>query len=195
MTSSKPQTSAASKQENSELEKSIWQWLDDVVIGLNLCPFAKKPRKNQQINLVISQAISDEALLTEFMDELLYIAQVDPNDKDTSLFAIANALDDFEQYLNFLAIAEMTVQQLGLEGEFQLASFHPQYQFEDTQAHDRENLTNTAPCPIIHIIREATAEKVLKVYPNPEQIPENNIERVEQLSVQEVKRLFPFIER
>ena len=178
---------------NSELEQSLWQWLDNVVIGLNLCPFAKKPRKNNQIKLVISNATDDETLLTEFMDELQFIEQVDPNDKDTSLFAVANALEDFEQYLNFLAIANMTVQQLGLEGKFQLASFHPNYQFEDTSPNDRENLTNTAPCPVIHIIREATVEKVLKVYPNPEQIPENNIDCVENLSDQEVEKLFPFL--
>ena len=183
-----------SKVNNAKLEQSLWQWLDDAVIGLNLCPFAKKPRKNQQIKLLISNAETDEILLTEFMDELQFIAQVDPKDKDTSLFAVANGLKEFDDYLNFLAIANMALQQLGLEGQFQLASFHPNYQFEGTNMNDRENLTNRAPCPIIHIIREATVEKVLKVYPNPEQIPDNNIKCVERLSENEVTRLFPFLQ-
>ncbi|NVK25888.1 MAG: DUF1415 domain-containing protein [Gammaproteobacteria bacterium] len=178
---------------NTSLEQSIWQWLDDVVIGLNLCPFAKKPRINQQIKLYITDAINDEDLLNELMQELQFIEQVDPLETDTTLFAISHHLQDFEEYLNFLAIANLMVQQLGLEGKFQLASFHPNYQFEGTTPTDRENLTNKAPCPLIHIIREATVEKVLNVYPNPEQIPDNNIECVENLSNEQVQRLFPFL--
>lgn len=176
-----------------DVEQQIWQWLDDVVIGLNLCPFAKKPRANQQIKVFVSNARTDETLITDFMDELEFIRDVDPNETDTCVFVIPNMLADFDSYLNYLALANMTVQQMGLEGEFQLASFHPDYQFEDTTPGDKENLTNTAPFPVIHIIREATVEKVLKLYPNPEQIPENNIARVEALTDEEIDQLYPFL--
>jgi len=108
------------------------------------------------------------------------------------LFVIKSALSDFDDYLNFLQICQMMLEQMGLEGEFQLASFHPNYQFDGTESGDKENLTNTSPLPVIHIIREKTVERVLKVYPNPETIPDNNIERVENLSDEEVKSLFPF---
>ena len=175
------------------VEQQVWQWLDDVVIGLNLCPFAKKPRINQQIKVFISNARSDEALINDFMDELEFIRDVDPEVTDTCVFVIPNMLSDFDSYLNYLALANMTVQQMGLEGEFQLASFHPKYQFEDTEPDDKENLTNTSPYPVIHIIREATVEKVLKLYPNPELIPENNINRVEALTDEEVNKLYPFL--
>lgn len=175
------------------VEQQIWQWLDDVVIGLNLCPFAKKPRVNQQIKVFVSNARSDEALINDFMTELEFIRDVDPLVTDTCVFVIPNMLADFDGYLDYLALANMTVQQMGLEGEFQLASFHPDYQFEDTLPGDRENLTNTSPYPVIHIIRETTVEKVLKLYPNPEQIPDNNIARVEALTEQEVEQLYPFL--
>lgn len=177
----------------NDAESQVWQWLDDVVIGLNLCPFAKKPRQKQQIKVRICDADNDQQLITDFMDELEFIRQVDANETDTSVFVITNLLADFDRYLDYLALANMTISQMGLEGDFQLASFHPQYQFEGTLPSDKENLTNTAPFPIIHIIREATVEKVLKLYPNPELIPEHNINRVEALSDDEVQRLYPFL--
>ena len=176
-----------------QVEQQVWQWLDDVVIGLNLCPFAKKPRVNQQIKVFVSNARTDEALINDFMNELEFIRDVDPVKTDTCVFVIPNMLSDFDDYLNYLALANMTVQQMGLEGEFQLASFHPNYQFEDTAPDDKENLTNVSPYPVIHLIREATVEKVLKQYPNPEQIPDNNIARVEALTDEEVDQLYPFL--
>lgn len=177
----------------NQLEQQIWTWVDQVVIGLNLCPFAKKPRVNKQIKLLISDAKNDDDLFKQFLAEVEFIRDVDPNMTDTSLFAIADHLSDFDEYLNFLAIANMTIQQMGLEGDFQLASFHPEYQFEDTEITDRANLTNKAPCPIIHIIREATVEKVLEKYPSPEAIPENNINTVNELTDHDVSRLFPYL--
>ena len=175
------------------IEQQVWQWLDQVVIGLNLCPFAKKPRVNQQIKVAICQAENDEQLITEFMKELEFLRDVDPNKTDTSVFVIANMLQDFDDYLDYLSLANMTVSQYGLEGEFQLASFHPKYQFEGTEKNAQENLTNTSPYPIIHIIREATVEKVLKHYPNPEQIPDNNIRCVENLTSEQIATLYPFL--
>lgn len=176
-----------------KIEQQVWQWLDDVVIGLNLCPFAKKPRVNQQIQVTVCQATNHEELITDFMKELEFIRDVDPNNTDTSVFVIANMLQDFDEYLDYLNLANMTVSQYGLEGEFQLASFHPNYQFEGTDKQDQENLTNTSPYPIIHIIREATVEKVLKHYPNPEDIPDNNIRCVENLTPGQIAQLYPFL--
>ena len=178
---------------STNIEAQVWQWLDDVVIGLNLCPFAKKPRVNNQIKVRVCDATTSEQLITDFMDELTFIRDVDPNQTDTSVFVIGNLLQDFEEYLDYLSLANMSISQMGLEGEFQLASFHPKYQFEGTDANDKENLTNTAPYPIIHIIREATVEKVLKLYPNPEQIPDNNIRCVEALSNDDIVKLYPFL--
>ena len=83
------------------IKQQIWQWVDDVIIGLNLCPFAKKPRINKQIRLHISFASNDETLLSDFMTELEFISKVDATDKDTTLFVIANALTHFDDYLNF----------------------------------------------------------------------------------------------
>ena len=173
------------------IEQDIWQWLDRVVIGLNLCPFAKKPRANLQIRLALCEQRKTKALLNEFERELLWLKDTPAEQTDTSLFATPYALYDFYDYLDLLDLAQGKLAELGLEGVFQLASFHPDYVFEGTEPGDRENLTNQAPVPIIHIIREASMAKVLEKYPQPEAIPENNIRRVEALTDNEVQNLFP----
>lgn len=175
------------------IEQQIWQWLDDVVIGLNLCPFAKKPRSNQQIRLVLNESRKNKSLLNSFKQELKLLTETPASQTDTTLFAIPNHLYEFFDYLDFVDQAQLALEQLGYEGIFQLATFHPDYQFEDTTPECRENYTNRAPCAIVHIIREDSMAKVLEKYPNPEQIPENNITRVKGLSVEQMRSLFPFI--
>lgn len=171
----------------------IWQWLDEVVIGLNLCPFAKKPRSNQQIKVVVSKQRKNKALMKEFIDELNSLAVTSPAETDTTVFAISHHLYDFYDYLDFLESAQEQLELLGFEGKFQLASFHPNYCFEGAEIDDRENLTNRSPYPIIHIIREDSMAKVLQKYPEPEAIPEVNIAKVESLSDAEVQQLFPYL--
>jgi hypothetical protein len=174
----------------NNIEQDIWFWVDEVIIGLNLCPFAKKPRQKQQIAIHISTETTLESQLKEFEEQLIALSECDPSVTDTSLLVYPESHSDFDEYLDFLYLANMTIEQLGLIGDFQLASFHPNYQFEDTEPEDKENLTNTSPYPTIHIIREATVERVLKQYPNPELIPENNIKTVTQLSELKVAKLF-----
>mgnify|MGYP000049764855 FL=1 len=172
-------------------EQQIWQWLDQVVIGLNLCPFAKKPRANQQIRLVLNESRKNKALLQAFEQELHYLMATPAEHTDTTLFAITHHLYDFYDYLDFLDLAQTRLEQGGFEGQLQLASFHPDYVFDGTEFEDRENFTNRAPVPIIHIIREDSMAKVLAKYPNPEAIPENNIQCMEKLSKEQLSRMFP----
>ena len=177
-------------QDIQTLEDRIYQWLDDVVIGLNLCPFAKKPRSQQQIKLTVCDTSDSQQQLEEFITEMDWLANTPAEQTDTTWFAIANGLEGFESYLSFLDICQMALENFGYEGKFQLASFHPDYQFEGTELNDRENFTNRAPVPIIHLIREDSMTRVLKQYPNPEAIPERNIETVESLSSQQIAELF-----
>jgi len=176
------------------IEQQIWQWLDRVVIGLNLCPFAKKPRAKDQIRLVITESRKDKVLLKEFEQELHYLVATPAEQTDTTLFAITHHLYDFYDYLDFLDQAQAKLEQCGLEGKLQLASFHPDYVFEGTEYDDRENFTNRAPVPIVHIIREDSMAKVLAKYPNPEAIPDNNIKCMAGLSLEQLRQLFPYLD-
>lgn len=172
------------------VEQQIWQWLDDVVIGLNLCPFAKKPRVNQQIRLKVCDARKDKAVIKEFSQELDLLIATPAQQMDTTMLVLSNHCYDFYDYLDVLDKCQLQIQQRGLEGEYQLASFHPEYLFDGTEPDDRENYTNRAPYPIIHILREDSMTKAVSKFPNPESIPGNNIHTLETLPELKFQRLF-----
>jgi len=169
------------------------RWLDQVVIGLNLCPFAAEPRRDRQIRIQVSAAQKTEALLLELQSELRYLAQTPAQTLETTLIVVPNMLQAFEDYNDFLELADLLLEQLGWEGEFQLASFHPQYCFADVAADDPSNLTNRSPYPILHLLREASIEAALARHPRPEQIPEQNMAQMRRLSPAQQQRLFPYL--
>jgi len=171
----------------------INQWLDDVVIGLNLCPFAAKPKRLNQIHIEVFTGQDERELDKAFLTAMDELQSMDAQQRETTLLVIANALTTFEEYMLYLQQAQWLLQRAGLEGTLQVASFHPQYQFDGTLPSDQENLTNRAPYPILHLIRENSLADVLSKYPDPDAIPENNIARVEGLSPAEIAVLFPHI--
>ncbi|KDM91741.1 DUF1415 domain-containing protein [Photobacterium galatheae] len=172
---------------------NVEQWLDDVVIGLNLCPFAAKPRRNEQIRIAIYETDSLEELLEGIYQEIKRLDSTPVCDLDTSLVVCPNLLQDFDEYNQFLDMVEALISQCGKEGIYQVASFHPDYCFYGTAPGDAENLTNRAPYPIFHFIREDSMEKVLAHYPDPDAIPERNIEKMKKLTDEEIRRLFPYL--
>jgi uncharacterized protein len=180
---------------NAVIITQVEQWLDQVVIGLNLCPFAAEPRKHQKIRITLSTATNPRKnptdLLADLQAELCLLSQTPATDLETSLLIIPHGLEDFDDYNDFLYLADRLLKHFGWEGEFQIASFHPHYQFADTQPDDAENLTNRSPYPLLHILREASIETALAHYPNPETIPQRNIEQVRNLSKVQRQQLFP----
>lgn len=180
---------------NQAITASVNQWLDDVVIGLNLCPFAAKPQRNQQIKIYVSNATREEELLQDILDQLLELDTKAPKELETTLVVVPDMLHDFTDYNFFIDWVEALIRQQDWEGVFQVATFHPNYYFAGTEPDDAENLTNRAPYPIFHLIREESMEKVLKHYPNPEAIPDTNIQRVSSLSDVERQALFPYLFR
>lgn len=179
---------------NTELiTREVGDWLNDVVIGLNLCPFAAKPMRNRQIKTFVSHAETEEALLQDILEQLLELESTSSETIDTTLVVVPNMLSDFYDYNLFIDWIEALLRQQNWQGIFQLATFHPNYCFGGTEPEDAENLTNRSPYPIFHLLREDSMEKVLKHYPDPESIPDKNIERVESLSENEKQQLFPYL--
>ncbi|MCL9774813.1 DUF1415 domain-containing protein [Vibrio methylphosphonaticus] len=181
------------REEIVHIEGQVQQWLKDVVIGLNLCPFAAKPERNKQIKTFVSLANKEEGLLEDILGELMLLEQTEPEDLETTLVVVPNMLDDFMDYNFFIDWVEALIKQNDWEGIYQVATFHPNYCFGGAEPEDAENLTNRSPYPIFHLIREASMEKVLKHYPEPDAIPDNNIARVSGLSELERKKLFPYL--
>jgi len=178
---------------DQQIIDDINQWLDEVVIGLNLCPFAAKPRREKRVRIAISHATDEEALLNDLQAEPARLSDTPVEDLHTTLLAIPDMLENFEDYNDFLDAVDLWVEQFGWEGELQVASFHPQYQFADTEADEPGNLTNRSPWPMLHIIREESLEQAVDHYPDVEGIPERNIKRMEALSKDEKRKLFPYL--
>ena len=156
-------------------------WLETAVIGLNLCPFAKAVHVREQIGYRVSTACSTTELADELRDALKALAAADPARLDTILLIHPKVLGDFHDYNAFLAQADRIVHKLRLEGELQVASFHPDYQFADTEADDVDNATNRSPYPMLHLLRESSIERAVASYPDPERIYARNIDSLRKL--------------
>ncbi|KIP65800.1 hypothetical protein BCT11_18365 [Vibrio sp. 10N.222.52.B12] len=188
-------TQESSNTDTNAITEQVDQWLNDVVIGLNLCPFAAKPQRNKQIKIFVSEASQEEALLEDILLQLIELSSTEPEKLETTLVVVPNMLQDFWDYNFFIDWVEGLIKQQDWEGIFQVATFHPDYCFGGAEPEDDENLTNRSPYPVFHLIREESMEKVLKHYPDPESIPDTNIARVSALSEEERKKLFPFLFR
>ncbi len=166
------------------------RWLERAVIGLNLCPFAKAVYVKQQVRFVLSAATTTEALLTDLGEELQLLQRIDPDAIDTTLIVHPQVLTDFFDYNDFLDLADGLVEALGLEGELQVASFHPDYQFAGTAADDPGNCTNRAPYPTLHLLRETSVERAVDAYADPESIIDRNLRTMETLGLAGYRALF-----
>lgn len=157
-------------------------WLKEVVIGLNLCPFAREVYVTERIRYVVSAATDSEALRVELAEELRLLTRLDPAATETTLLIHPGVLGDFLDYNDFLDLAEATLAELGLDGVLQIASFHPAYQFAGTEPDDVTNRTNRSPYPMLHLLREASVTRAVETYPDADKIPERNIETMRRLA-------------
>jgi hypothetical protein len=157
------------------------EWLERAVIGLNLCPFAKAVHVRGQVRYVVSDATDLEALLADLLHELRVLADADPEVVETTLLIHPHVLGDFLDYNDFLDVADAAVSELDLEGEVQVASFHPDYQFAGTAVDDMGNYSNRAPYPTLHLLREASVDRAVAAFPEAERIYERNIDTLRQL--------------
>ena len=156
-------------------------WLERAVIGLNLCPFAKAVHLKDQIRYVVSPARTEEELLADLGRELQMLANADPQVCDTTLLVHPYVLTDFLDYNDFLDIADGAIEELGLDGVLQVASFHPDYQFASTAADDVTNYTNRSPYPTLHLLREDSVERAVAAFSAADRIYATNIETLQRL--------------
>ena len=165
-------------------------WLEKAVIGLNLCPFAKGVHIKDQIRYFVSHATTPEELIKDLVAELEVLAEANPDKIDTTLLIHPFVMQDFLDYNDFLEVADATLEELDLDGILQVASFHPQYQFEDAAPDDIDNYTNRSPFPTLHLLREDSIDKAIEAFPEAEQIYEKNMQTLRALGHEGWKKLF-----
>jgi hypothetical protein len=156
-------------------------WLEKAVIGLNLCPFAKAVQVKQQIRYRVSAAQTPEQLAQDLQQELTLLDHSNPAEIDTTLLIHPHVLSDFLDYNDFLDVGDALLEQLGLSGTVQIASFHPQYQFAGTAPDDIDNFTNRSPYPILHLLRESSIESALSSFSDPDAIFARNIAKLREI--------------
>ncbi|PKF57134.1 DUF1415 domain-containing protein [Alteromonadales bacterium alter-6D02] len=149
-------------------------WVDSVIVRMNICPFAKAEVASQRVNYVVAKPDNTEQYLAQL---LRHCQQLDQQPEiATTLMLFSDPFLTFADYLDLVTQAEDVLYHEGYEGVYQLASFHPDYCFADSNEQDAANFTNKAPYPILHLIREGDITKALANFLRPEQIPERNIE-------------------
>lgn len=160
---------------NETLILATKTWIETVVIGLNLCPFARRPFDGGTIRYAVSAAIDTGTLKDDFIRELRLLVETPITEIETTLLIHAHLLQDFADYNDFLGVADDAIEQLGLRGIVQLASFHPQYQFAGTSPNAMENYTNRSPYPMLHLLREESISRVANDREFLDSIPKRNI--------------------
>ena len=172
---------------DEEIIQSVRQWVETFVVGMNLCPFAKRELVKNRVRFVTTAATTAEQLLQVLQTEL-ELLNADPS-VETTLLIHPAVLQDFYDFNDFLDCADSLLVDMELEGIYQVASFHPDYQFGGTRPGDAENYTNRAPYPVLHLLREESLERVIADYPDVDDIPERNIELMNSLGQDKLQAL------
>jgi hypothetical protein len=167
---------------------TVRHWVETVVVGLDLCPFAGRELLRERIRFVVAPAATRAELLASLQAELELL---DTNPAiETTLLIHPQVLQDFADYNQFLETADDLLRAAGAEGIYQLASFHPHYRFAETAADDVENYTNRSPYPMLHLLREHSLERGIAGYPDTAQIPERNIALMKRMGIARLKQLW-----
>ena len=170
----------------SEIINSVRIWVESLVITEGLCPFAHKELEQDRVRFSVTSSSSEEALLralTEEMERLL-----DDPAVETTLLIHPQVLQGFDDYNQFLDLADALLEEQGLEGVFQIASFHPDYQFAGTESEDAENYSNRSPYPLLHLLREESIEQAVASFEGIEAVPERNIRHLEKIGASELQK-------
>jgi hypothetical protein len=157
----------------TEIINHTRNWVEKVVIGLNFCPFAQREMMNDRVRFETSDALNIEQALEHLLSEIHFLE--DNPTVETTLLIYPLAFSDFDDYLDLLDLANALIEDQEYEGIFQIASFHPDYQFADSAKDDAANYTNRSPYPMLHLLREESLEIALENHPNPDAIPERNV--------------------
>lgn len=163
------------------------KWIETVVIEHNFCPFARVEFETNRIHYIVVHESSHKMCLVKLSNEL---TNLDKNNKiETSLIILSKGYKSFNDYLDLVDLSNELLINNGYEGVYQLASFHPLYCFENTLLDDPSNYTNRSVYPMLHIIREASLEKAIGNYRQPELIPEGNIKTTRELGLKKMQAM------
>jgi hypothetical protein len=174
--------------ENRKIISRVHYWVEKAVIGLDLCPFAGVVYAQNRLRCVVSESEQVDELMLDLYLQCRYL--IETPGIDTTLLIIPHQLQDFADFNQMLDQSDALIAGYEWTGVFQIASFHPGYQFNNTSIDDRENWSNRSPYPILHILRESSVERALSGYSDPERIAEANIRTLTAIEATEFDLIF-----
>ncbi len=171
---------------------AVKTWLEEVVIGLKLCPFAAAPWRDGQVRIVVSEVTDPEEAVKVALDEALTL--VHPLDDDeptrTTLVCFPNTLSDFETFLDAAATLEDILSEAGADGHLQVATFHPDYRFDGEAPGALSHYTNRSPVPVLHLLLEIDVSEAVDTHPDVEQVPAENVARLNALGAEALRAIW-----
>ena len=173
--------------QDQKLITTTQAWLETIIIDYSICPFAKYELERGSIRFSVDHDTEIEHCLVNLMlecDRLNCDSSI-----ETTLLIYGRAFTAFDDYLDFLELAEALLIDEDYEGVYQLASFHPDYCFEGAKQDDPANYTNRSPYPMLHLLRETSIDRAVDTYPNTENIPQRNIELTRELGLAKMQAL------
>lgn len=170
-----------------DIQARTLDWVQRVVIGLNLCPFAQTAVNSDNLNIV-TETSDDIATVLASLAKQFYAVN-SASDQATVLFLLPNGFDHFEDYLDLVDLGNALIADLELDGVLQMATFHPHYQFEDSEMEDAANYTNRSPYPMLHLLQEAAVEQAVEMHPDTDTIPQRNIDLLRAMDVSKLNTL------
>ncbi len=173
-----------------DVEARVRRWIEEAVIGLDFCPFAASVYHTGRVRIAVSPADSPPDAVDAALDEVVELLETPPEQVATTLIAYPAGLDDFRSFLDVAETVRGALSEADAEGVLQVATFHPDYQFAGTAPDDLENYTNRSPVPIVHLLREDDVTEAVDNHPDPEGIPERNIERLREMGREEIEHIW-----
>lgn len=164
------------------------QWVEEFIIAMNICPFAKKPWMKNAVRIRVVEEEQEEALTQALLEELLALSEQPADELETTLLVHPAVLSDFDEFLAYVEWTNEVLEKSGLEGVIQIVGFHPDYYFEGAEQ-DKANYTNRSPYQMLHLIREQSVEEAALSYPNIEGIPERNIELLRKMELADLQKI------
>jgi len=161
-------------------------------VGLNLCPFSHSVVAQNQVHYAVCDEVSDIKLKQFYVSQMALLLDAEEQAIATSLLIFPKGLDVFDDYLDLLDWFQQLLEQADLTEHVQLASFHPQYQFEGVEFDDLSHFTNRAPYPVIHLLRQSQVTKALEQITDAHKIYEDNIQTLHELGREKVELLCPW---
>ncbi|MCG8427746.1 MAG: DUF1415 domain-containing protein [Chromatiales bacterium] len=170
------------------VQQATERWIKEVVVGLNLCPFAAPVVNANRILYHVSEEMEIEAIYRDLLSALDQLQRSDEQELATGFLVLGKGLADFNEYLAFLETVDDMLPEAGLDGVIQVAGFHPDYCFADSDEADPANYTNRSPYPMFHLIREDDLEAAVASHPDPAGIPARNIQLLRDMGLEEMRQ-------